>query len=495
MNQPQSTGFSPGADGQPDYPLLIQGGMGVGVSNWRLARAVGSLGQLGVVSGTFLDGVFARRLQDGDLDGQMKFACDNFPYPEIAERVWRRYYLCEGKPEGVPYKSTLMFGVKPSRELLELTVLANFVEVFLAKHGHNGPIGINYLEKIQTPTLPSLYGAMLAGVDYVLMGAGIPKAIPGVLDKLSTYQTASIPLYVEDDFEGTGCQLTFDPAAFAPPGQPLKRPRFLAIVSSHTLAMNLAKKSSGKVDGFVVENHTAGGHNAPPRGPMTLDARGEPIYGDKDMADLVALAKLGLPFWLAGSFSTPEQLKRALAQGATGVQVGTAFAYCDESGITRAIKDTVIGKVLDGTIEVFTDPNASSSGYPFKIVNVPESLADDEVYAARPRLCDLGYLRTAYRRTDGSIGFRCPGEPVEDYVKKGGAIEDTEKRKCLCNGLMATIGLGQIHSDGYVEPPLVTAGNVVSQIKMFLPAGQITYCAADVVNSIIENRSSLTAAS
>ncbi len=32
-------------------PLVIQGGMGVGVSNWRLARAVSSLGQLGVVSG------------------------------------------------------------------------------------------------------------------------------------------------------------------------------------------------------------------------------------------------------------------------------------------------------------------------------------------------------------------------------------------------------------------------------------------------------------
>jgi nitronate monooxygenase len=37
------------------FPKIIQGGMGVGVSNWRLAQAVSKLGQLGVVSGTALD--------------------------------------------------------------------------------------------------------------------------------------------------------------------------------------------------------------------------------------------------------------------------------------------------------------------------------------------------------------------------------------------------------------------------------------------------------
>lgn len=39
-------------------------------------------------------------------------------------------------------------------------------------------VGLNLLEKIQIPTLPSLYGAMLAGVDYILMGAGFPDAFP-----------------------------------------------------------------------------------------------------------------------------------------------------------------------------------------------------------------------------------------------------------------------------------------------------------------------------
>ena len=47
-------------------PTIIQGGMGAGVSDWRLARAVSACGQLGVVSGTALDVIVARRLQAGD---------------------------------------------------------------------------------------------------------------------------------------------------------------------------------------------------------------------------------------------------------------------------------------------------------------------------------------------------------------------------------------------------------------------------------------------
>jgi nitronate monooxygenase len=64
--------------------------------------------------------------------------------------------------------------------------------VFLAKEGHDGPVGINLLTKIQLPNLASLYGAMLAKVDYVLMGAGIPREIPQALDTLSQHLKASM---------------------------------------------------------------------------------------------------------------------------------------------------------------------------------------------------------------------------------------------------------------------------------------------------------------
>jgi NAD(P)H-dependent flavin oxidoreductase YrpB (nitropropane dioxygenase family) len=71
-----------------------------------------------------------------------------------------------------------MFTAAPTRRRHELAVAGGFVEVFLAKEGHQGSVGINFLEKIQVPTPATLYGALLAGVDYVLVGAGIPRDIP-----------------------------------------------------------------------------------------------------------------------------------------------------------------------------------------------------------------------------------------------------------------------------------------------------------------------------
>ena len=153
--------------------------MGVAVSDWKLARAVSRLGQLGVVSGTGLAIVLARRLQLGDPDGQLRQALQNFPVPGVADRVLAQYFIPGGKAPAAPFKPAAMPTLQYSKTLMELTVAANFVEVFLARDGHDGLVGINFLEKMQLPTLPSLYGAMLAGVDYVLMGAGIPRAIPG----------------------------------------------------------------------------------------------------------------------------------------------------------------------------------------------------------------------------------------------------------------------------------------------------------------------------
>lgn len=161
--------------------------MGAAVSSWRLARAVSMRGQLGVVSGTGADTILARRLQMGDVGGHLRAAFDAFPIPEIAERVWARYFSSEEKRPRDAFKSKPIPTIRFSSALSELTVLANFVEVYLAKRGHAGAVGINLLEKIQLPTLPSLFGAMLAGVDYVLMGAGIPRQIPGALDSLARF--------------------------------------------------------------------------------------------------------------------------------------------------------------------------------------------------------------------------------------------------------------------------------------------------------------------
>ncbi len=463
------------------FPTIIQGGMGVAVSNWRLARAVSQLGELGVVSGTMLAVILARRLQEGDLDGGMRRALEHFPIPGVAERVLADHYVPGGKAPGAPFKLTPVTTLTPGPALTELTVAANFVEVYLAKEGHAGVVGINLLEKIQLATLPSLYGAMLADVDYVLMGAGIPRAIPGVLDDFAAGRAARLKIDVTGALPGEEFYTNLDPAVlWRRPAPALRRPKFLAIVSSATLAMTLAKKSTGRVDGFVVEGEVAGGHNAPPRGPLQLSPSGEPVYGPRDVPDLAKIRELGLPFWLAGAYARPEKLREAQAIGAAGIQAGTVFAFCEESGVLPELKREAIRASRAGSARVFTDPLASPTGFPFKVMQQPGTLSEPEVYAARERICDLGGLREVYRQDDGTVGYRCPAAPVEGYVRKGGNPADTAGRKCLCNGLAATVGLGQVQRGG-AEPPLITAGDEVADLARLVPAGVESYRAEDVI--------------
>ena len=463
-------------------PRIIQGGMGVAVSGWPLARAVSRMGQLGVVSGTALAVVLARRLQLGDSGGELRRALAHFPVANVADRVLAEFFVPGGKPATAPFKLSAMPRLKSRTSMVELTVAANFVEVFLAKEGHDGLVGINYLEKVQLPTLPSLFGAMLAGVDYVLMGAGIPRAIPGALDLLSRGEAVHLRIDVEGALPGEEHFSTFDPRCFCGGAAPaLKRPQFLGIVASATLAIALAKKSSGSVEGFIVEGPTAGGHNAPPRGPLQLSPAGEPIYGSRDVPEIEKIRALGLPFWLAGSFGRPGKLAEALSMGAVGVQVGTAFAFCEESGVSPELKRQALELSRLGQARVFTDPLASPTGFPFKTAQMPHTLSEAECYAARARICDLGYLRHLYRKGNGTVGYRCPSEPIEDYLRKGGALEQTVGRKCVCNGLPATVGMGQVRADSGNELPLVTAGDDLANLAQFVAPGRDTYSAADVL--------------
>ena len=467
-------------------PTIIQGGMGIAVSGWRLAKAVSMTGQMGVVSGTALDTVLARRLQDGDEGGHVRRALEHFPVPGVAERIVSRYYVPGGKAEGKAYRASPIPTLKPGRHMQDLLVASNFVEVFLAREGHDNPVGINFLEKIQLPTLPSIYGAMLAGVSWILMGAGIPRTIPGVLDLLARGEATEIEINVAGTGRRDDVVTRFDPQEYAyGEKMELPRPEFAAIVSSATLATMLKKKSSGEVNGFIVEGFSAGGHNAPPRGKMKLTEDGEPIYGERDIPDIEAIAALGLPFWMAGSCARPEVVADVVQRGATGVQVGTAFAYCDESALDPELKRKVLSASEAGTARVFTDPVASPAGFPFKVVQIEDSLSNESNYQARTRVCDLGYLRHAYEKEDGTIGWRCPAEPEKDYLRKGGDLEDTKGRKCICNALMANISMGQLGRDGQPEGPLVTSGDDVADVTRLVPDGEDSYSAADVVEYLL----------
>ena len=183
---------------------------------------------------------------------------------------------------------------------------------------------------------------MLADVDYVIMGAGIPSKIPGILDALSEHHDCSLPVEVADATGDDEYSIDFSPNQFWKGSTTrdlaktqLKRPAFLPIVSSTTLAQSLLKRSNGSgpnrgIDGFVVELNQAGGHNAPPRSWKFDPANHEePVYGQKDMVDIKAFEKVakGLPFWFAGSYGRKDKLCDVLNAGGNGVQVSTSQLF------------------------------------------------------------------------------------------------------------------------------------------------------------------------
>ena len=439
------------------YPTIIQGGMGIAVSSWQLAKEVSIAGELGVISGTAIDSVVARRLQDGDLTGDIRRAMAAYPHQDTIKEITDRFYIEGGRAEGKPYLDVPKLSIKGNLFSNKLLAVASFVEVWLAKEGHNGLIGMNILEKIQLAIPAQLYGAMLADVDYILIGAGIPAQVPHLLNEISQGNKVAMKVDVADTKDKH--YLHFEPRTLGLDNFPIKRPLFLAIVTSHALVAYLNKDEETKPDGYVIEYHVAGGHNAPPRAKNHVNDEGEAVYNELDIPNLEKIHASGSPFWLAGGYATPEKVKEAISYGAQGVQVGSLFALANESGFTNENRSSILVSLADPTMRVMTDASASPTGFPFKVIQNNQTLSNDNLYKERTRICDLGYLRTMFQREKGGIGYRCPAEPLDNYEFKNGEVDQAQGSKCLCNALMADIGLGQVRPDGRTEISLLTFGS------------------------------------
>ncbi len=463
-------------------PSIIQGGMGVAVSSWRLAKRVAQLGQFGVVSGTALDTVMVRELQLGDPFGRIR-ALRMYPDKTLIEEIIQKYYVKGGISKDSRFKLVPIHRFKPTVISQRILSAAAFSEVFLAKEGHRGFVGINLLAKLKRYTLATMYGAMLAGVDAVLMGAGIPAEEAIQAQELALGHKAQLKLNVDASRSSDPKAVHYyemDPANILEEPPQLPRPMFFPIIASDALARILDKKvPEGLITGWIIEGPVAGGHNAPPRA-KTYDADQNPVYGERDVANLDRVAALGYPFYLAGGYGSPEKLKEAQARGATGIQVGSLFSLTDESGYPAETKRMLIKKLHQGKADVRTDGRVSSTGFPFKVLEIEDTLGIPEHFNQRTRICDLGVLQKAHVDEKDRLVVSCPAEPIKTYLKKGGKLEDTTRRGCLCNGLMANIGLGQMQKWGK-ERQLFTAGDDL----LNLPLGSLEnphYSAEDVIN-------------
>jgi NAD(P)H-dependent flavin oxidoreductase YrpB (nitropropane dioxygenase family) len=459
-----------------DYmtPEIIQGGMGVYISTPFLANTVSRNGALGTVSGVAPERILARILGRGDVGGHYRRALSHFPFPKTAQQVLDAFYIEEGNPKGRQRKDAPFFTIHPPDILIALSICANYAFVWLAKEGHENPVSINYLEKIAMPHIYAITGAMLAGVDFITMGAGLPFGIPDVITAIIEGRTATYDVLVT----GTNihkCAMSFDPEKFfGAKLPPLKRPGFIPIVSSNTLAWAFTKKmrKGTIVNGIVIEEPSAGGHNAPPREGSQ--------YGPEDEVDYSKIKKLlaefNLPFWIGGSKASPEKLKWAQSVGAMGIQAGSIFALSEESGMDPGIRREARRRGFEGKFEVRTDMIASPTGFPFKVVILPGSLSEEVVLLGRNRVCNQGALRTLFEEPDGSIGYRCPAEPIDRYLAKGGKIEETKDVCCICNGLLSTAGLGDED-----EAPIITMGDDVSFLSSLMSHSEDSYRVVDAL--------------
>src|SRR3990167_8430773 len=456
---------------------IIQGGMGIYISSPLLANTCSRAGVLGTVSCTGAERVLAHLLQKGDAGGHYRRALSLFPFPEITERILVKYFIEGGKPANDEFKEVPLFSMRPRRDLIELTIAASFALIWLAKEGHDGPISVNYLEKLQIGHIYHLTGAMLAEVDFVTMGAERTRKIPGVLDAIASGGNPSYLIYVENSRREN--EISFAPREFLGEKYPreLKRPGFLPIVSSDVLAKRMDEKlPSGSIQGFVIELPTAGGHNAPSRTKGVFDESGQPLYGPKDAVAFEKLRALRIPFWIGGSLASPEGLGKAKALGAVGIQAGSIFALSEDSGMDPLFRAEMRRLGYRDELVIRTEARVSPTGFPFKVAQLPGTLSDPAVYAARARVCDLSALPVPYQQDDGKVGFRCPSEPVEDYLRKGGRLEDTEGARCLCNGLFSAARLGNPN-----EPPIFTIGDDVSFLRYLMSDENSSYRATDAI--------------
>ena len=420
---------------QRPLPTIIQGGMGAGVSDWLLARAVAREGQLGVVSGTALDTVLARRLQHGDPEGHLRRALAAFPWPQMAEAFRDAYLIPGGKAEDAPYRLLPLIAHPLPRERVEALIVANFVEVWLAKEGHDGPVGINYLEKIQLPTIPSLLGAMLAGVDYVLMGGGIPLAIPGLLDGLARWEPVELALHVEGlpAAHAAAARQRLDPREYLPgTPPPLARPRFLAIVSSDIVAKTMLRRARG--GGFCGRGPYRGRLQRPTPAPRC---------GDVD----AGLVRRTCPAWRGSGRWLPFRWRPWSSERLAGGRRGCGGHHFgqDESPSRRA-GDARPLAVNERRKTDSRPPTGIPQGRLCRGTGRPRPAE------ARHRICDLGYrgVLTAV----AAARYRCRVEPRKAYLAKG-APRSAEGSQCPCNGPMGTIGIA-----GAGRPAGVAAGDL-----------------------------------
>ena len=276
---------------------LVQGGMGVGVSAHRLAGAVAAEGCVGTISSVDL-----RR-----------------HHPDLMERT-------SGLPPGEAAKQAI--------DEANLEAISRVIAAARELAGGAGLLAINVMRAVSAYAA-SVKRALEAGIDAVVVGAGLPLDLPDLAQDHP--RAALIPILAD----ARGVQL---------------------IVKKWERKKRLP-------DAIVIEHpRLAGGHLGAAKIADLHDPRFE--FENVIPQSLAFLRSAGIereiPLIAAGGIRSCEDIARVQALGAAGAQLGTPFAVTLEGDAHPEFK-RVLAEASDDEMVEFT----SVAGLPARAVNTP----------------------------------------------------------------------------------------------------------------------------
>ncbi len=228
-------------------------------------------------------------------------------------------------------------GTKDQAQLdaFNLTALDREIKLAKEKSAGNGMVAVNVMKAV------SSHGTLVrqsceSGADAIVMGAGLPLDLP---EMTAAYpDIALIPI--------------------------LSDSRGINVVLKRWM------KKGRLPDALVIENPKfAGGH----LGASSIEDINNPKFDfDRVLAETLELFHtLGLacekiPLIVAGGINSHEKVKHYLGQGASGVQLGTAFAVTQESDASLSFKETLARATRADIVEFM-----SAAGLPARAVLTP----------------------------------------------------------------------------------------------------------------------------
>lgn len=299
---------------------IVQGGMGIGVSAHRLAGTVAALGGVGTLSSVDL-----RR-----------------HHPDLMERT-----------SGLASRVGMDADTRQQIDAANLEAVAREVSAARRIAGGRGLIAMNIMRAV-SDYAAYVKRSLEAGVDMVVVGAGLPLDLPD----LAADHPKALLVPILSDSRGVA------------------------------LIVKKWERKKRLPDAIVIEHpRLAGGHLGAAKIADLNDPRFE--FDRVIPESLEFLRKAGLegqiPLIAAGGIRRCEDIARIQALGGAGVQLGTPFAVTTEGDASDAFKQ-VLAEARDEDLVEFT----SVAGLPARAVATPWLRA---YLKAEPRLQAVAHVK------------------------------------------------------------------------------------------------------